>query len=191
MTLGWFVHFFGLAFVYASVATVLILGLARAWRGPAALRAVPVVLATAFFVFLTQHPFPVVAGMDCPMARAVPQLRPFHFMDTVAVLRDRGTGLAGWLGNKTIAAVVMNVLVCAVIGAALARHATRLRIAALFGAVLTLSVELSQLTGVWGLFPCAYRQFNVDDLMLNMLGVTTGFALARRFGIGPRLSRPT
>ncbi|MGS4946636.1 VanZ family protein [Meridianimarinicoccus sp. RP-17] len=181
MTLGWFVHFFGLAFVYAALATGLAVGgLAGFGRVRAAWHAAPAIMATAFFVFLTQHPFPDPAVMDCPLARAEPQLRPFHFLDTVAMLHDRGVGLRGWLTNKTLAAVVMNVVICAIIGAALARHVRRLRTAALFGAGLTLSVELTQLTGVWGLFPCPYRQFNVDDLILNMTGVLSGFVLVRR-----------
>lgn len=189
MTLGWFVHFFGLAAVYATAATVLIIGPARLWRGPAAMGAVPVVLATTFFVFLTQHPFPDPGQMTCPVPSAAPQLRPFHWMDTVFMLRDTGAGVMGWLGNKTIAATTMNLMVCAAIGAALARHVTRARTALVFGATLTLSVELSQLTGVLGIFPCAYRQFNVDDLMMNVLGVMAGFVVARRLVAGPRLSR--
>lgn len=184
MTVGWFVHFFGLAFVYAAIATVLILGLARLWRGPVAWRAVPLVLATAFFVFLTQHPFPDPGQMECPVPSAAPQLRLFDYRDTVLLLLDRGAGVMGWLGNKMIAATAMNFVICAAIGTALAMHATRVRTAVLFGAALTLSVELSQLTGVWGIFPCAYRQFNVDDLVLNVLGVVTGFAVARRVRIG-------
>jgi glycopeptide antibiotics resistance protein len=42
-----------------------------------------------------------------------------------------------------------------------------------------LAVELTQLTGIWGLYPCPYRQFDVDDLILNTTGVVIGFALAR------------
>jgi glycopeptide antibiotics resistance protein len=38
---------------------------------------------------------------------------------------------------------------------------------------------VAQLTGIWGLYPCAYRQFNVDDLMLNAIGVVVGFLMAR------------
>jgi len=183
VTLGWFVHFFGLALVYASVATVLLVGLAAGWRGRAAWRWTPLVLATAFFVFLTQHPFPVADQMVCPMARAEPQLQPLRFMDTASMLMDRNAGLAGWLGNKTIAATIMNVVTCVLIGMAMAPHVTRFRTALLSGAVLTLTVELTQLTGVWGLFPCAYRQFNVDDISANMLGVAIGFAVARHVAI--------
>ena len=79
----------------------------------------------------------------------------------------------------------MNFVTCVVIGLTLARHTSRLRAALCFGAGLTLSVELTQLTGLWGLYPCAYRQFNVDDLMLNALGVVVGVLLARISSKGP------
>ena len=44
---------------------------------------------------------------------------------------------------------------------------------------LSLTVELTQLTGLWGLYPCPYRQFDVDDLILNTTGVALGFAVVR------------
>ncbi|WP_307785424.1 VanZ family protein [Microbacterium hibisci] len=38
-------------------------------------------------------------------------------------------------------------------------------------------VELTQYTGVWGLYPCAYRVFDVDDLLTNTLGAVLGSLL--------------
>ncbi|MGB4137157.1 MAG: VanZ family protein [Microbacterium sp.] len=39
---------------------------------------------------------------------------------------------------------------------------------------LSLLVETTQLTGVWGLYPCAYRFFDVGDLMTNTAGAVLG-----------------
>lgn len=39
---------------------------------------------------------------------------------------------------------------------------------------LSLFVETTQLTGVWGLYPCAYRFFDVGDLMTNTTGALVG-----------------
>ena len=44
---------------------------------------------------------------------------------------------------------------------------------------LTLFIETAQLTALFGLYPCPYRQFDVDDLILNVAGILAGFALAR------------
>lgn len=41
----------------------------------------------------------------------------------------------------------------------------------------TLGFELLQFTGLLGLYPCAYRLFDVDDLLLNTGGGLVGFAV--------------
>ncbi|MFF2274818.1 VanZ family protein [Agromyces sp. NPDC058126] len=52
------------------------------------------------------------------------------------------------------------------------------------GALVSLSIELTQLTGVWGVYPCAYRLFDTGDLMTNTIGAVLGslaaLALVRR-----------
>ncbi|MFJ8264106.1 VanZ family protein [Rummeliibacillus sp. NPDC094406] len=44
--------------------------------------------------------------------------------------------------------------------------------------LLTLFYELTQVTGIYGIYNCAYRIFDVDDLMLNTLGGVVGFFIA-------------
>ncbi|GAY72166.1 VanZ family protein [Lentilactobacillus kosonis] len=44
---------------------------------------------------------------------------------------------------------------------------------------LSLFFELTQLSGLYGLYPRPYRLFDVDDLMLNTLGGLTGFLIAK------------
>lgn len=48
----------------------------------------------------------------------------------------------------------------------------------LTGFVVSLFVETAQLTGMWGIYPCAYRVFDVVDLMMNTLGALVGSLLA-------------
>ena len=59
------------------------------------------------------------------------------------------------------------------------------------GVALSGFVEVTQLTGVWGLYPCAYRVFDVDDLLTNTLGAVLGsllgLAVPRRYRGSPRL----
>lgn len=50
--------------------------------------------------------------------------------------------------------------------------------AVLVGFGLSAFIELTQLTGVWGLYPCAYRVFDVVDLFTNTLGALIGSLLS-------------
>lgn len=46
------------------------------------------------------------------------------------------------------------------------------------GFLLSLFYEITQLTGVYGIYNCPYRIFDVDDLILNSIGALVGFLLA-------------
>ncbi|WP_166869229.1 MULTISPECIES: VanZ family protein [unclassified Salinibacterium] len=49
------------------------------------------------------------------------------------------------------------------------------------GLVLSLGVEFTQLTGVWGALPCAYRFFDTGDLLTNTAGALLGSLVAIPF----------
>lgn len=51
-------------------------------------------------------------------------------------------------------------------------------VATVLGLGISLLIETTQATGVWHLFGCAYRQFDVDDVMVNTLGALGGSLLA-------------
>lgn len=51
------------------------------------------------------------------------------------------------------------------------------RASALAGFGLSLFIELSQLSGNWGMAPCPYRTFDVDDLINNTAGAVIGALL--------------
>jgi len=44
----------------------------------------------------------------------------------------------------------------------------------LIGFIVSALIECTQLTGDWFLYPCAYRIFDVDDLLANSLGALIG-----------------
>ena len=46
------------------------------------------------------------------------------------------------------------------------------------GFFVSLFFEVTQITGVYGIYTCPYRLFNVDDLILNTFGAVIGFVLA-------------
>jgi len=125
------------------------------------------------------------------------QFRPFDFLQTI----NRDGGFSGLLRDSMARQVFLNICFFVPLGA-LARHLFRLSVwrclALGFGA--SLLIELTQLTGDWFIYPCAYRLFDVDDLIANTLGAGIGVALApllrlvpgqHRYAIdAPRIVRP-
>lgn len=73
----------------------------------------------------------------------------------------------------------LNIVLFLPLGALLhdrGRHAVST--AALAGFSLSLLIELTQLTGVWFAYPCAYRHFDVDDILFNTVGAVIGAIVA-------------
>lgn len=176
--LGSFIIWFGGgALAYATILTLFVAGASLAFRRAIPWRNVPLFFIASTFVFLTQHPFPEFGSLDCPVASAAPQMQPFRFLRPVQKLLEAGAPLDRWLTNRWIMATVMNFVVCLAIGLAWAFRGGAMWTAALFGFALSLACELTQLTGIWGIYDCAYRAFNFDDLLLNTLGVLAGATL--------------
>ena len=103
-----------------------------------------------------------------------PQLRPFNFVDVVATRTQR----SGFL-NPATWSTALNVVLLAPLAFFL-RYlvGTRFLPAVALGFGTSLFFELTQLTGVWFIYPCAYRLFSVDDLILNTAGAAIGWVLA-------------
>lgn len=110
---------------------------------------------------------------------ATPQLRPFYF---VQVLRERAQG--DWSPGSLIHygavwSTALNVALLAPLGFFL-RYLVGVRFLAATALAFGVSLlfELTQLTGLWFVYPCAYRLFSVDDLMLNTVGAALGWLAA-------------
>lgn len=112
-----------------------------------------------------------------------PQLVPFAFIRAIMaesglVLSDIKTYLPA-LRHASVYTVFFNLLLTLPLGV-YARYYFRARwwgaLAAGFG--LSLFFELSQLTGLYGIYAKAYRLFDVDDLIVNTLGAMCGFWLS-------------
>ncbi|WP_295841558.1 VanZ family protein [uncultured Microbacterium sp.] len=103
-------------------------------------------------------------------------LHPFAFVDEVRA----AVAVSGrYLTDPVVLQVALNVLLFAPLGFFLRVLGGRgLLIAGLVGFATSGIIETTQLTGVWGLFPCAYRVFDVDDLIANTGGALLGSILA-------------
>lgn len=104
-----------------------------------------------------------------------PQLRPFYFVD---VLETRARVSGTWL-NPAVGSTALNVMLLVPLSF-FVRYlsGTRFLAATALGFGTSLFFELTQLTGVWFIYPCAYRLFSVDDLILNTAGAVLGWVVA-------------
>lgn len=127
-------------------------------------------LALVAYVLL---PLPPVGPNFCEVHGVDPQLRLFQFV--ADIIREGAGSPTALVTNPAVLGVAFNVMLFVPFGA-LFRHLTGRNIAVttLAGAATSVLVELTQLTGVWSLFPCAYRLFDVDDLITNTSGALIG-----------------
>ncbi len=102
-----------------------------------------------------------------------------------------GGGLPGLLRDPVFLQLALNLLLFVPLGFFLRMIARRgVVVAALVGFAVSLLIETTQLTGVWSLYDCAYRLFDVDDLVVNTAGAVAGslvssLFVARRSGATP------
>ncbi|MDF7665965.1 VanZ family protein [Bifidobacterium sp. ESL0745] len=141
-------------------------------RSSAVLAAYLCVLYALGLVTFTLYPMPDDPAKYCLTHTHHPQLHVMQFMT------DLATG-----GKDAMLQLLLNVVFFIPLGFALSRWA-RWKFYAVIptGFLVSLLIETSQLTGVWGIYPCAYRQFDVDDLLTNTLGAIIGCFIAWIYG---------
>lgn len=136
--------------------------------------------------FLVILPLPSIEEVEAMTGPGV-QLIPFQFVrDIVKESSARLSDPVSWLtlvNNKALFQVVFNVIMTVPFGVYL-RYYFRcgLRKTVLFSFLLSLFFELTQLSGLYFIYPRGYRIFDVDDLMANTLGGAAGY-----FGVKPFL----
>lgn len=158
-------------------------------RGRLGLGSVLVLIAAAVYgVALwtyTLLPLPVSDDFTCVR----PQTTLFASWDDV---RARGTGSVGELvRNSMFMQVVLNVVLFVPFGYFVRRVLWRgFVVAGVLGLAASLLIETTQYTGVWGIYDCAYRLFDVDDLATNALGAVIGSLLSAGFVTKDPVRRP-
>lgn len=96
------------------------------------------------------------------------------------------------LTNPLVLQLVLNVLLFVPLGFFLRVLGNRgIFVAFLVGFALSAFIETTQLTGVWGLYPCAYRVFDVDDMLTNTSGAVLGSILSLVVPKSLRGSKPS
>ncbi|SEB68534.1 VanZ like family protein [Paramicrobacterium humi] len=129
------------------------------------------VYAMALWTY-TLVPFPQSRDVQC----APTQLVPLQFV--ADVLREGVSSLGAIIHNAALLQVAFNVLLFLPLGWFARWLAGRgLVVATLCGFAVSLAIELTQVTGLWGLYSCAWRIFDVDDLLANTAGAFLGSLL--------------
>lgn len=174
--------YLGLAGLFAVVPTVLSWAVLWGRRVASPLLKTLAIYPVFFFLVLSQYPLPARSQVDCSGGGVAPILKPLATFDHLARVYQTSAGLLDLLGNKVLQAAGMNFLLFVVIGLSflylLGRPA-----AALFAAFLvSLAAEVAQLTGLLGIYPCPYRYFEADDLLLNTSGAAVALLIARLAG---------
>lgn len=124
--------------------------------------------------FFTLYPMPDDPVTYCATNRTTAQLVPFAWVGEVL----------GPMRRYMVFQLLANVAFFVPLGSFLwALLRGSLRRAAAVGLGTSLLIETAQLTGAFGLYPCSFRLFDVDDLMVNTLGAVLGFLVTRFLSI--------
>ncbi|MFV0484925.1 MAG: VanZ family protein [Candidatus Saccharimonadales bacterium] len=120
-------------------------------------------------VAFTLYPLPSDPAAFCNSNSLQPQLNPFQF---ISDMQHSGLQALMQIGANIIFFVPLGIALRNIFG-------LKLIPTILISFAVSLTIETAQLTGIFGVYPCAYRLFDVDDLIFNTLGALIGFALAR------------
>lgn len=183
--------FFALTFLFVSWFVSRQYARFGRFAGWPALVSAGVILYGSALIAFTMFPVPDFADGYCESraGRSAVQFVPLASLDDVTAY----SGANGWLSTLTSGVflqVLLNVLFFIPLGFFLAYRSRRslpFAFAASLG--LSLMIELTQGTGLWGLAECPYRLADVDDVITNTSGGVIGWLLG--FALRPVLPDPT
>lgn len=188
--------------IVAGIALAVVLFVpyvARQYRMRGQLGAGHVALALAAVVYgvsLVAYvllPFPQLTPDFCATEGAGgPQWLPFNFLNDMRK-EATGSGVLSVLSNPALTQIALNVGLFVPLGMFVRYLFGRsVLVTTAVGFGVSLLIEATQGTGIWFLYPCAYRLFDVDDLIMNAAGALAGawVAPALRAVPGQRLTTP-
>lgn len=142
-------------------------------RGGPTLLALAVLIYALSVLSYTLLPLPHAGPGFCAHGGAGVQLRLDQFVTDIAA--GGLSGPSSLLHNVALRQAVFNVALFVPLGMFLRHLAHRgVALTTLAGLGVSLLVETTQLTGDWFAYPCAYRVFDVDDLLANTVGTLLG-----------------
>lgn len=132
-------------------------------------------------VVYTFVPLPSDGAAWCAEHAARANTNPFQFVDDIR-RKTAGMSLTQSARSPVVLQVVFNVVLFVPFGAILRRYFGRGVVFTTAAGLLTsLAIESLQYTGLLGIYPCAIRVADVDDVITNTLGALIGALLAPAF----------
>lgn len=141
-------------------------------------------LLSAYFLVIL--PLPSIEEVE-NLTTPTTQLMPFHFLKDILNIPFNWKDVSSYLNiikNPTFYVSAFNILLTIPFGIYLRYYFDCKWYKAFFlGFLLSLFFELTQLSGLYGIYPRPYRLFEVDDLILNTFGTMIGFLITPLFTI--------
>jgi glycopeptide antibiotics resistance protein len=169
----------GTAIFFAVLGPILLVQVRRYGQMslPRVLGAAGVSIYAVALVAYTLLPLPDERA-NCATAHGALELVPGHSIGDIA-RETAGFSVLSTLTSHAFLQVVLNVVLFIPFGAIARRYWNRgLVVSILLGALVSLLIESTQYTGNWGLYECAYRVADVDDVITNTMGAAIGALIA-------------
>jgi glycopeptide antibiotics resistance protein len=158
-------------------------------RGWSAALAATEVLYLCGLVAFTLFPLPTETAQFCATRTTADYLQVHPLAAVADIVRAGHGSLAASLGSAAMAQVLLNVVLFVPLGFLLRYRFARGPVSAvLLGFAVSLLIETTQGTAVFGAYACPYRLADVDDLITNTLGAAAGWLLA--WAVARRLPAP-
>lgn len=140
-------------------------------------------LLTAYFMVIM--PLPAIEDVANYKGRTM-QLIPFNFISDIQATANIHindlSSLLSFLNKSTVYTVLFNILLTLPFGIYL-RYLFNKKWyqTIIYTFFLSLFFELTQLSGLYGIYPRPYRLFDVDDLIINTIGGLIGYIITPLF----------
>ncbi len=132
-------------------------------------------LLTAYFLVILPLPSKEEVLM---MPTKIPQLIPFTFIGDFIEAFKETSGVLSFLKSPIVYTTLFNIAITIPFGVYLRYYfKKKWYTTIIYTFLLSLYFEITQLTGLYGLYPKAYRLFDVDDLIINTLGGLIGYLI--------------
>lgn len=174
--------------VFPLIAALIVVPVAiRGYRRRGRAGGWPVLVFYSFVFYLlatllqTVVPLPADIDGHCAVTRYAerPQLEPLAFRGTVSTAAAGNWAPAHLITLAPAWTTLLNAVLLLPLGVYLRYYLRRGFLSSTVLAFATsLFFESTQYTGLWFVYACPYRQFNVDDLILNTAGAMAGWIVA-------------